>query len=97
MADTPTAAITPVEKPITGKEPLGDLLEPTQARGFNTRDLDLIDANFAPTDEVAIDNPVGGILRGREQPHLMYERIVRDSIRRECYLASIRPARVPPV
>ncbi len=73
-------AMDPVQEPITGDEDLGDLSQPRQAlaqfyRGFNTRDLGLIDANFALTDEVAIDNPIGGIPRGRQEPHLMYEKI----------------------
>jgi ketosteroid isomerase-like protein len=38
----------------------------------------LIDANFAPTDDVAIDNPIGGIRRGRDQPHLMYEKVFKS-------------------
>jgi hypothetical protein len=30
-------------------------------RAFNNRDLKMIDENFAQSDEVAIDNPLGGI------------------------------------
>jgi hypothetical protein len=70
----------PVEKPITGEEPLTDLSQPEQAlvqfyKAFNTRDIGLIDQNFATTDEVAIDNPLGGIRRGADQPHKMYQGI----------------------
>jgi ketosteroid isomerase-like protein len=83
MTNTSVVANKPVQDPITGAEDLGDLSEPTQVlaqfyRGFNSRDLVLIDANFAPTDEVVIDNPVGGIRRGRDQPHLMYEKIFKS-------------------
>jgi ketosteroid isomerase-like protein len=83
VSEPPATAIHPVQESITGDEELGDLTQPTQAlaqfyRAFNRRNLDLIDANFAPTDEVAIDNPVGGIRRGREQPHLMYEKIFKS-------------------
>jgi ketosteroid isomerase-like protein len=75
-----SAAIEPVQVPITGDEDFGDLSRPIQAlaqfyRGFNARDLDLIDANFSATDDVVIDNPIGGIRRGRHQPRLMYEKI----------------------
>ena len=70
----------PVQEPITGKEELGDLSEPEQAlaefyRAFNARDFSLIDDNFVASDEVAIDNPLGGIRRGAAEPHKMYEAI----------------------
>lgn len=83
MTDRPIVANEPIQDPITGAEDLGDLSQPTQVlaqfyRAFNTRDLSLIDANFAPTDDVAIDNPLGGIRRGRDQPHLMYEKIFQS-------------------
>ena len=73
----------PIQDPITGKEDLGDLSEPEQAlaqfyRGFNTRDLKMIDENFAHSDEVAIDNPLGGIRRGADQPHVMYEAVFKS-------------------
>jgi len=71
-------AMKPIQEPITGKEELGDLSQPQQAlaqfyRAFNTRDLAMIDDNFAASDEVAIDNPLGGIRRGAEVPHKMYK------------------------
>jgi ketosteroid isomerase-like protein len=83
MINTPTTAAKPVQQAITGEEEIGDLSQPEQAlaqfyKGFNTRNLDLIDANFALTDEVVIDNPLGGIRRGREQPHLMYDKIFKS-------------------
>jgi ketosteroid isomerase-like protein len=73
----------PIQDPITGKEDLGDLSEPQQAlaqfyRGFNTRDLKMIDDNFAHSEEVAIDNPLGGIRRGADVPHKMYEGIFKS-------------------
>jgi hypothetical protein len=59
-------AMKPIQNPITGNEDLGDLSQPQQAlaqfyRAFNTRDLKMMDENFAHSDEVAIDNPLGGI------------------------------------
>ena len=73
----------PVEQPITGEEDFGDLNEPRQAlaqfyRAFNARDLAMIDENFAAADDVAIDNPLGGIRRGRGEPHAMYEAIFKS-------------------
>jgi hypothetical protein len=75
-------SITPIQTPITGSEDLGDLSQPQQAlaqfyRAFNTRDLKTIDENFADSDEVAIDNPLGGIRRG-DEPHRMYEVVIRS-------------------
>lgn len=73
----------PVQDPITGDEDLGDLSQPQQAlaqfyRGFNTRNLKMIDENFARSDDVAIDNPLGGIRRGAGQPHAMYEGVFKS-------------------
>ena len=73
----------PIQEPITGKEDLGDLSRPEQAlaqfyKGFNSRDLALIDANFAPSDEVAIDKLLGGICRGADVPHKMYETVFKN-------------------
>jgi ketosteroid isomerase-like protein len=73
----------PVQEPITGAEEIGDLSQPLQAliqfyKAFNSRDLDLIDANFSIADEVVIANPVGGIQRGQQQPHTMYEKIFKS-------------------
>ena len=73
----------PVQEPITGKEDLGDLSQPQQAlaqfyKAFNTRDLKLIEENFAPSDEVAIDNPLGGVRRGSDAARQMYEAVFKS-------------------
>lgn len=73
----------PIQNPITGNEDLGDLTQPQQAlaqfyRAFNTRDLKMIDENFAHSEEVAIDNPLGGIRRGADEPHKMYEGVFKS-------------------
>jgi limonene-1,2-epoxide hydrolase len=73
----------PIQEPITGNEELGDLSQPQQAlaqfyRAFNTRDLKMMDENFAHSDEVAIDNPLGGIRRGADEPHKMYEGVFKS-------------------
>ncbi len=80
---TEAQTIKPIQEPITGKEDLGDLSQPEQAlaqfyKAFNSRDLALIDANFATSDEVAIDNPLGGIRRGADVPHKMYETVFKS-------------------
>jgi ketosteroid isomerase-like protein len=73
----------PIQEPITGNEELGDLSQPQQAmaqfyRAFNSRDLKMIDDNFAHSDDVAIDNPLGGIRRGADEPHKMYESVFKS-------------------
>lgn len=73
----------PIQEPITGNEELGDLSQPQQAlaqfyHAFNSRDLKMIDDNFAASDEVAIDNPLGGIRRGAAEPHKMYEGVFKS-------------------
>jgi ketosteroid isomerase-like protein len=73
----------PIQEPITGNEELGDLSQPQQAlaqfyRAFNSHDLKMIDDNFAHSDEVAIDNPLGGIRRGADEPHKMYEGVFKS-------------------
>ena len=73
----------PIQEPITGREELGDLSQPRQAlaqfyKAFNSRDLAMIDENFAASDEVAIDNPLGGIRRGADVPHKMYEIVFKS-------------------
>ena len=45
---------------------------------FNSRDLKMMDDNFAHSDEVAIDNPLGGIRRGADEPHKMYEGVFKS-------------------
>ena len=75
--------VKPIQEPITGNEELGDLSQPQQAlaqfyRAFNTRDLKMMDENFAHSDDVAIDNPLGGIRRGADEPHKMYEGVFKS-------------------
>ena len=68
--------VKPIQIPITGSEDLGNLSQPQQAlaqfyRAFNARDLKMI-------DEIAIDNPLGGIRRGADEPHKMYEGVFKS-------------------
>src|ERR1700751_5727066 len=72
-----------IQEPITGNEELGDLSQPQQAlaqfyHAFNSRDLKMIDENFAASDDVAIDNPLGGIRQGADEPHKMYEGVFKS-------------------
>ena len=75
--------VKPIQSPITGNEDLGDLSQPQQAlaqfyRAFNIRDLKMIDEDFAHSDDVAIDNPLGDIRRGADEPHKMYEGVFKS-------------------
>jgi ketosteroid isomerase-like protein len=68
------------QAPITGNEDKQDLAEPIKALSdfydaFNHRDLGKMANNWAQTDEIAMDNPVGGIKRGWEEIKAVYERI----------------------
>lgn len=79
MSETSTAVI-PVQDPITGCEELGELTAPQEAlaqfyRAFNTRDLQLMEASWDPSPEAAMDNPLGGIVRGWPEIRRVYERI----------------------
>jgi limonene-1,2-epoxide hydrolase len=83
MAAVNAQAMKPIQEPITGNEELGDLSQPQQGlaqfyRAFNSRDLKKMDDNFAHSDEVAIDNPLGGIRRGADEPHKMYEGVFKS-------------------
>jgi ketosteroid isomerase-like protein len=70
----------PVQKPITGEEDLDDLTLPEMAlaqfyRAFNGRDLALMQQNWDTSEEVAMDNPLGGIARGWPEIRGLYERL----------------------
>ncbi len=70
----------PEQKPITGSETKGTLSGPAAAlsefyHAFNTKDLVAMSRNWAQTDEIALDNPLGGIKRGWPEIRDVYERI----------------------
>ena len=74
------------QTPITGKESKQDLVEPIRAlsdfyEAFNNRDLTKMANNWAQTEEIAMDNPVGGIKRGWEEVRAVYERIFNGKTR----------------
>jgi ketosteroid isomerase-like protein len=79
---------SPIQTPITGREAPGDLSEPVQAlaefyRAFNGRDLNLMGENWAQSESIAMDNPVGGIKRGWPEVRGVYERIFQSKGRVE--------------
>jgi ketosteroid isomerase-like protein len=68
------------QTPITGNESKQGLPEPIRAlsefyEAFNRRDLAKMANNWAQTDEIAMDNPLGGIKRGWAEIKAVYERI----------------------
>jgi hypothetical protein len=70
----------PVQEPITGKEQQGDLSSPYQALvqfylAFNSCDLQVMSENWLKSDEISMDNPLGGIKRGWKEIQSVYHRI----------------------
>jgi len=68
------------QEPITGKEQRRSSLSPYQALvhfyyAFNHRDINAMAENWAGTDEISMDNPLGGIRRGWHEIRPVYERI----------------------
>jgi hypothetical protein len=65
---------------ITGNEDLRDLTHPRHAltqfyRAFNTRDIVLMRENWSPSDDISMDNPLGGIKRGWPEIRRVYDRL----------------------
>jgi ketosteroid isomerase-like protein len=74
----------PTQKAITGNEKQGDLLSPYQSLvqfycAFNSGNMQMMADNWAQSDEIAMDNPLGGIKRGRSEIQPVYERIFSGS------------------
>lgn len=70
----------PIQEAITGKEGQGDLSRPYPALvqfycAFNCRNLGMMSENWAQSDDIAMDNPLGGISRGWQQVQAIYERL----------------------
>jgi ketosteroid isomerase-like protein len=66
--------------PVTGREAVDGLPAHLAAlsqfyRALNTRDLTLMAANWLPSEEAVMDNPVGGIMRGWDAIRPVYERV----------------------
>lgn len=76
--------IQPIQTPITGNENQGDLSSPFQAlvqfyHAFNSGDLDEMSRNWEQSDDIAMDNPLGGIMRGWSEIAEVYKRIFNGS------------------
>ena len=72
--------IQPIQVPITGDEDQGDRSAPFQAlvqfyHAFNSGDLEEMSRNWEPSEDIAMDNPLGGIKRGWSEIGAVYERI----------------------
>jgi hypothetical protein len=72
--------IEPIQTPITGNEDQGDLSSPLQAlaqfyHAFNAGDLSEMSENWEQSEDIAMDNPLGGIKRGWTEISSVYEKI----------------------
>lgn len=67
----------PIQTAITGQESVGDIYQAlVQFYGaFNSRNLQMMSENWAQSDEIAMDNPLGGIKRGWAEIQSVYARI----------------------
>ena len=71
--------MTPIQTPITGEEQQYNnkmheaLVEFYKA--FNQRNFNLMQKNWLNNEEIAMDNPLGGIKRGWEEIKTIYSRI----------------------
>jgi ketosteroid isomerase-like protein len=82
------SSIQVIETPITGGEVVADESEPVAAlvqfyRAFNSRDLGLAAESWHHAEDVAMDNPLGGIMRGWPAVRAVYERVFRGPARVE--------------
>ena len=69
----------PIQEAITGKESYGDLSFPYQALvqfycTFNSGNMQMMSENWAQSDDIAMDNPLGGIKRVWIEIQPVYER-----------------------
>jgi len=72
--------IEPIQAPITGSEEQGDLRSPFDAlvqfyHAFNSGDLIEMSGNWEQSDNIAMDNPLGGIKRGWGEISEVYRKI----------------------
>lgn len=72
--------MNPVQEAITGKESIGGLFSPYQALiqfycAFNSGNMQMMSENWAQSDDITMDNPLGGIKRGWDEIQSVYERI----------------------
>ena len=74
----------PILQAITGKENQGDLSTSYQALvqfycAFNSRDMHMMSQNWAQSDEIVMNNPLGGIKRGWSEVRPVYEQLFSGS------------------
>jgi hypothetical protein len=73
--------MTPIQIAITGKEKLLDIKDTKLKaltefyKAFNSRDFALMQNNWLNSEEIAMDNPLGGIKRGWGEIQEIYTRI----------------------
>ena len=70
----------PLQISITGGENKEGMSLPQQTlidfyNAFNNKDINKMAKNWAQTDEIAMDNPLGGIKRGWDEIKAVYEHI----------------------
>lgn len=80
------ASIDTVKQPITGREDKGEVSETVAAlsqfyRAFNGRDLALMAESWQTSDEVVMDGPLGGVLRGWPAIRSLYDWVFRGPAR----------------
>jgi ketosteroid isomerase-like protein len=71
---------SPIQTPVTGREDATDQRQTAHAlaqfyRALNSRDLPLMQENWADSVEAVMDNPLGGIKRGWNEIRTVYERL----------------------
>ena len=71
---------SPIQTPVTGGEDTSDQRQAAHAlaqfyRALNSRDLRLMQENWANSAEAVMDNPLGGIKRGWTEIRTIYERL----------------------
>ena len=91
MGSAQVSRMQPVQTPITGWEGQGDLSTPFQALvqfyyAFNTHSIAVMSQNWAQSDEIAMDNPLGGIKRGWDAIKPVYEKIFTGPAEVEVYV-----------
>lgn len=69
-----------IQTPITGREYKGDQRDILQALAqfylaLNSRNIEMMQQNWANSAEIAMDNPLGGIKRGWGEIGTIYERL----------------------
>jgi ketosteroid isomerase-like protein len=72
----------PEQRPITGAEYRGSAATPTEAlarfyAAFNAASLDALASSWEQSDDIAMDNPVGGIVRGWAAVRQVYAKLVQ--------------------